>query len=719
MKRMISKLASFMLFSTFLINNISFTPVFAADINLVSGSGCESAWGEWHGEGDYNAYFSQDGSEYTKIDSALIRTDEKGNYRVEPLGLKGGTNCIIKVVPTKDGEENTAEAFTFNVTPESYDHSGYAFFGAANTPGAYLADGTLPSNADVIYINNENKNTVSLYKATGLKNILSAHSKQDRPLVIRIIGKIDAENFTSLDSNKMTESKGTAGLTIEGVGTDSGFYGWGIKIAHASDAEIRNLHFDWNFEDAIEIQDSTRVWVHNNTFTVGHQDNPKEADKDHGDGSCDAKRSDYVTISYNHFKATAKTCLLGASKNDVEETGHYTYHHNFFDGTEQRTPRIRWHDVHVYNNYYKNAGYDLETGSAGGYGIGATCKASIFAENNYFENTYRPLLTSDKIVNGLSNNDGGVIKAFGNIYNNCTGMRDVDRFEAPSKDYKVTPEDYTCTLGGGIYDNFDTSEEFYTDDYILHTAEECREDVMSKAGAEKSITGTVFGNKINGSESGSGGTGDPDIPDVPDKPGVNMDCTYYYDFPSSGSIPLEFGGKDGIGNFFVSSSIISSSGKTGSVTVDGKAYTFDGVGGFANNAAIKFTIDEKAVLNIVSCSGSTTQRKLVVTNSSGKTVGTILSGTSSADIAEALSLDAGSYTITNKGGGEAKLYYIGIKTDSAKETSNENAAIVLKHVIENNLYDKELIDKYDMDNDNIITANDSSLILRGTPINSK
>ncbi|MBR1442673.1 MAG: hypothetical protein IJ583_03980 [Firmicutes bacterium] len=712
MKRIISNLASFMLFGTFIMNTFCCTPIFASDLNLTTGSGYESVWGEWQGEGDYNAYFSSDGINYTPVDSALIRTDEKGNYRVEPLGLKGNTNYTIKVVPVKDGEENDTEAFTFSAAPKSYDHSGYAFFASSNTPGAYLADGTLPSNADVIYINNENKNTVTLYNAAGLKNILSAHSKQDRPLVIRIIGTIDADNFASLDSNKMTESKGTAGLTIEGVGTDSGFYGWGIKIAHASDAEIRNLHFDWNFEDAIEIQDSTRVWVHNNTFTVGHQDNPKEADKDHGDGSCDAKRSDYVTISYNHFKATAKTCLLGSSPNSIEPTGHYTYHHNFFDGTEQRTPRVRWHDVHIYNNYYKKAGYDLETGTAGGYGIGATCNCSIFAENNYFEDTYRPLLTSDKVVSGLSNNNGGVIKAFGNIYDNCTEMRDIDRFEAPSKYYKLTAEDYTCSLGGATYDNFDTSEDFYTDNYILHTASECKENVINESGTEKSITGKVFGNKINGSASGSGGSGEPEDPDTPDIPSVNMDCTYYYDFPTSGSTPLEFGGKNGSGNFFTSSAAIASSGKTGSVTVGGKTYTFDGVGGFANNSSIKFTIDEKAVLNIVSCSGSTTQRKLVITDSSGKTVGTILSGTSSTDTAEAISLEPGSYTLTNKGGGEAKLYYIGIKTGSSQDTEKGNAILVLNHVLENAPTDDDFLEKYDIDNDKIITANDSALILR-------
>ncbi len=731
MKKYAKRLVSAVLSCTIMLSCFSAVSVLGADPAVTSGSGFESLWGEWQGSGSYNAYYSENGTDFTKIDPALIRTDDNGNYRVEPLGLKGGTTYTVKIVPVNDNVENEAGAFTFTAQAKSYDRSGYAFFNTTNNPGAYLSDGTLPSNADVIYINDQNKDSVSLYGAKGLKNVLSAHSKQSRPLVIRVIGTIDTNGFSSLDGDKMVESKGTAGLTVEGVGTDAGFYGWGMKIAHGSDAEVRNLHFDWNFEDAIEIQDSARVWIHDNSFTVGHQDNPKEADKDHGDGSCDAKRSDYVTISYNHFNGTAKTCLLGSSKNSVEDAGLYSYHHNYFDNAEQRLPRIRWHNVHVYNNYYNHVGYDLETGNQAGYGIGATCKASIFAENNYFENTYRPMLTSDKVVNGLSNNDGGVIKAYGNIYDNCTGMRDVDRFEAPSKDYQLTAADYTCSLGGGTYNNFDTSEKFYKDDYFLETAEACKSTVLENAGAEKNTTGLKLTNAINGSSTGSGGTGEPETPDnpTPENPGINMDCTYYYDFPSSGSVAATFGGENGSGSYFKSSQTINASGKSGSVTVNGKTYEFSGVGAFANNAAISFTTDKKTTLNIVSCSGSTTQRKLVVTNSAGKTIGTILSGTSSSDSAEALVLDAAdTYTITNKGGGEAKLYYIGVKTedDPSKELIGDadldgiltatDASIVLQYTLTEMNVDDNFVKRCDVDKDSQITATDASIILQASLI---
>jgi pectate lyase len=59
-----------------------------------------------------------------------------------------------------------------------------------------------------------------------------------------------------------------------------------------------------------------------------------------------------------------------------------TYHHNWFDGTNQRHPRVRFgNPVHVYNNLYS---------SVGGYGVASTQGAGVLVEGNYFENTEDP-----------------------------------------------------------------------------------------------------------------------------------------------------------------------------------------------------------------------------------------------------------------------------------------------------------------------------------------
>ena len=271
---------------------------------------------------------------------------------------------------------------------------------------------------------------------------------------------------------------------------------------------------------------------------------------------------------------------------------------------------------------------------------------------------------------------------------------------------------------------------------IFETAENCKTTVEENAGSEKNTTGLVLNNAINGSSTGGGGTGDPDDPIDPDDPvdphptdpGVNIDCTYYYDFPSSGSTAASFGGENGSGTFFTADKGLSASGKTGTVTVNGKTYTFEGVGGFANNGTIKFTAEKNGTLNIVSCSGSTTQRKLVVTNSAGKEVGTILSGTSSQDSAAALALEAGSYTVTNKGGGEAKLYYIGYKNDGETPQNDEmigdadldnmitasDALMVLQYTLAPMTTDANFVKRCDVDKDNFITATDASIILQAT-----
>jgi pectate lyase len=158
---------------------------------------------------------------------------------------------------------------------------------------------------------------------------------------------------------------GNSGATIVGCG---------LNVSEASNVIIRNLTFrDWN-DDAVNVQYSTRVWIDHNTLSNGY------------DGAIDVKRaSDYVTISWNKVSDHDKTMLLGHDDgNGSEDRGHLrvTYHHNWFNGTNQRHPRVRFgNPVHVYNNYYA---------SVGSYGVASTEGAGVLVEGNYFENTEDP-----------------------------------------------------------------------------------------------------------------------------------------------------------------------------------------------------------------------------------------------------------------------------------------------------------------------------------------
>jgi pectate lyase len=94
--------------------------------------------------------------------------------------------------------------------------------------------------------------------------------------------------------------------------------------------------------------------------------------------------SDLVTVSWNITRSHDKTMLLGSADTDTGDRGklRVSYHHNWFDGTNQRHPRVRFgNPVHVFNNYY-----DATTS----YGVASTAEAGVLVEGNFFENVARP-----------------------------------------------------------------------------------------------------------------------------------------------------------------------------------------------------------------------------------------------------------------------------------------------------------------------------------------
>ncbi len=215
-------------------------------------------------------------------------------------------------------------------------------------------------------------------------------AKSSSAAVIRVSGTISLSSMTKVASNK----------TIEGVGSSATITGQGLNIANASNVIVRNLNFrNWG-DDAVNVQYSTRVWIDHNTFSNGY------------DGALDVKRaSDYVTVSWNKFTSHNKTMLLGHSDdNGSEDRGklRVTYHHNWFDGTQQRHPRVRFgNPVHVYNNYY---------GGVTDYGVASTVEAGVLVEGNYFENT------EDPFHRGEGSSPGGSLVARANHFvNSGTG----------------------------------------------------------------------------------------------------------------------------------------------------------------------------------------------------------------------------------------------------------------------------------------------------------
>lgn len=442
----------------------------------------------------YNVYYTGEGIVDRKIDNQLIRS--YGSYfRADIPGLKAGS-YTVKIKPVISGVEGTGTT-TSSLTVKAHDRSGFAFANS-RVPGAYNADGTPKSNAVIIYVTEQTKNTVSLdvtgataNPCVGLQTILDGYKKgkELRPVIIRLVGQItDLSYMMSGDIVIENSKNASAYLTLEGIGNDAVADGWGIRVKNASNIEIRNIgtmNCDSGEGDNIGLQqDNDYVWVHNCDFFYGNAGS--DADQVKGDGALDCKKSTYITFSYNHFWDSGKSNLLGLSEGTT--AGLYiTYHHNWYDHSDSRHPRVRYYSAHVYNNYYDGNSK---------YGVGSTLGSSVFVEANYFRNCKYPMLTSMQgtdVYNGaegtFSSEDGGTIKAFNNTmsgqtrfvgYNASTYPVEFDAYIASTRNETIS-NSITSKKGAKTYNNFDTnSSVMYS--YTPDSPETARTNVMQYAG---------------------------------------------------------------------------------------------------------------------------------------------------------------------------------------------------------------------------------------------
>ncbi|KAA9333356.1 T9SS type A sorting domain-containing protein [Hymenobacter busanensis] len=451
---------------------------------LESAGWLESAYVRWQPVAtaqSYNVYYSGAGVVDQKLDNQLIR-NYGSYYRADALGLAPGT-YTLKIVPVVAGVEGTATV-TSSLSVLAQDRTGFAFSNG-RVPGAYNTNGTVKSNAVILYITQNSKNTVSLNvtgattnPCVGLQTILDGFKKgrDARPLLIRLVGQItDPSYLLSGDLVIENNNFASSSITLEGVGNDAVADGWGIRIKNASNVEIRNIgtmNCDSDEGDNIGLQqDNDYIWVHNSDFFYGHAGS--DPDQVKGDGALDAKRSTYVTFSYNHFWDTGKSNLLGLSETSTQGL-YITYHHNWYDHSDSRHPRVRFYSAHVYNNYYD--------GNAK-YGAGSTEGSSVFMEGNYFRNCKYPMLTSMQgtdVYNPatqandytnmpiFSKEDGGTIKAFDNYMNGQqrfvpygaagypNSTADFDAYVVATR-AQVVPSTVVSAYGRNSYNNFDTN----------------------------------------------------------------------------------------------------------------------------------------------------------------------------------------------------------------------------------------------------------------------
>jgi pectate lyase len=219
--------------------------------------------------------------------------------------------------------------------------------------------------------------TVTVTTAAALEDYVG----RPEPYIIMVSGTISVSDMLTVVANK----------SIIGVGSTAHITGGGLQLGSTTrpgnNVIIRNIKFSNSGDDSISVTNNAHhVWIDHNEFLPVF------------DGSLDVKRqSTFVTVSWNKFSGTDKSMLLGHSDSFTADVGFLkvTYHHNFFDGGNQRHPRARFGDpVHVYNNYYRNIGL---------YGVASTENAGVLVEGNYFENVAFPCYS----INGYADSGPG------------------------------------------------------------------------------------------------------------------------------------------------------------------------------------------------------------------------------------------------------------------------------------------------------------------------
>lgn len=209
--------------------------------------------------------------------------------------------------------------------------------------------------------------------------------------------------------------------TLIGLGADSGFLGANIVILNATNVVVRNISVEapvdffttwspddgegaWNARfDALSSVTSDHVWIDHVSLSDGRfpdSEAPMGFRGKHAnrhDGLLDLKDgTDFVTISNSTLSNHDKTMLLGSGDEHVDKDGgklRVSYIGNYFENLQQRSPRVRFGQVHVVNNYFTGSTddprYPLVSEAQGGssYFLGAGYESRIFSERNAFEFT--------------------------------------------------------------------------------------------------------------------------------------------------------------------------------------------------------------------------------------------------------------------------------------------------------------------------------------------
>ncbi|WP_220740503.1 pectate lyase family protein [Leuconostoc miyukkimchii] len=230
---------------------------------------------------------------------------------------------------------------------------------------------------------------------------------------------------------KQVQYKVPANTTI--IGTNNAKITGGNMIINGSNVIVRNINFEnaydyfpqwdptdgssgnWNSQyDNLTVTGGANIWLDHNQFSDGNQTDNKNGsyygrEYQHHDGLVDiVNGANNVTLSYNKLQNHDKSMNIGNSDSKTSDLGklHVTMHHNRFDNLIQRQPRVRFGQVHIYNNYYSNSNSSIYKFM---YAFGVGKQSQIYAQNNTFDVPTASTSDVAKVFGGTNLTDSGTV----------------------------------------------------------------------------------------------------------------------------------------------------------------------------------------------------------------------------------------------------------------------------------------------------------------------
>ncbi len=269
--------------------------------------------------------------------------------------------------------------------------------------------------------------TVRATTGTQIHQALCGRASASTPIIIEVAGTITVGNTAKVSGDScntaagVIELKDVSNVTLLGVGSSAVFDQIGIHLRNSSNVILQNLNVKnvkksgsptSNGGDAVGMESGVHnVWADHLTLEASG------GESDGYDGLFDMKSgTQYVTLSYSVLRNSGRAGLVGSSDTD-SGNGPITFHHNYYQNIDSRTPLLRAATAHIYDNYYEGL-----TKS----GINPRNGGKALVQNNYFKD-------SQDVLGTFYTSLKGTYQTSGNILDNVTWTA------ADSEDFPAGP----------------------------------------------------------------------------------------------------------------------------------------------------------------------------------------------------------------------------------------------------------------------------------------